>query len=964
MLHAVNRDAQNRVVGSFDSTDGVNYTRRTGNNPPSAAENGTFSVRQDGTFEFRTSANSDPTDRSGRRYETLSNGTLRINFTATGGLERQLDLRTDGAQIWYNNIGGQMRPVSLRNGNTNIFVDYRGGTEPQLVRITENGQTSTYERVAGQQNQWRHREANRVGELTLQNGITPQFRPLENVEAPPQPQGDRPESSTPRGRALLLQESLNNLLQGMHNARMAEHGRRIEQELRQAAGPNGQIDAAQFQTRLQQAEQASRRQMEEDRRALQAEQQQMRNSTNPEATWAQSPVTQRLYREAVQWLESQAVPGTMQQIRQQGGIMQPGAPIGVPQVNGQFMNPALFRAGTTDGTIQLNLGIPGTRPGDTTPIGLPSENQLGTLNQSFDWLLRTRRQQDQARLDYELNTLLPQVIRDNGLPQGWLQEIGMNPEARRDAMRQMIDLALTVRNLSTAIAELKIPASIASLPPGVRPEYDSNGRLLRLNLDLPQNLDMQNPANLRRIEELQRWVAQVRGPVQQAVNQYADSQQNEGRRIFFGQLNSAGRVLTDENGRPVRIMRPDEPANPRERPFNLLDCEYTTQTNPDGTITVNATVQPRNSHFYNYLNLGAENVTTQPFTTQLGPFQPNDPVVINDSSGNPIIVPARELESRLSAMRLSHYGGMALTATMDIGMTVASLGAASGAVIAARAAWAAGRSGMGILLRQGGMALIRGGLGASGFALNNNAALNDPFWSRVNEIRGYAMIADVTQGTLRHLGSAVGLLRLGQGAEAAAGLQRAIAQSGWIFRGLHRAEQGAHLLMETTNIPYALMMTHDITALWGQLQNPGQQTPFERAQRLLQGSDQQGPPRDAAEAQRRQTLEEQRANLNTYMEQLTRGRPPEVQEQIRNLFREASQLLGDNATPQQREEFRNRLLTQLYGNPQDVGARIAARESELRRQLSPAELREITASAPNPDKRLLCCLCCSATIFN
>ncbi|MBX9693161.1 MAG: hypothetical protein K2Z81_12300, partial [Cyanobacteria bacterium] len=683
----VNKNPQGTVRSRFVSDNGgTTYVMEAGGNR-SPAMQGTMTIRGDGTMHFAVRGAQAAQNQT---FETTSQGELIRNYRAGDG-PRESRFRLNGSEV-HHRINGENRLLVLEVLPDQVRIDRIYGADNRISAVVvarTDRPLGTYTTTDGGTT-WTELPGNRRGTLTLEQGRLPVFRP---ADAPAQPQevqetppsNDRPVTAQERTR--FLQERVMTMLETIYQPRFQAANQRILDAAREARRDLNNADVRRaIQGELEQAHRDITAEMQRDRQALEREIQAMRTSDNPDATWRNSPVTQRLYRDLVRWLEREAIPATMRQLAGAHAREIPaGSPQAVPQHQGVFLIPELFRQQAASGTLpQPDFRIPGTRDGDGNQLRVPTEADLSSLGRGLDWLVTARRQMDRSRLDYELNSLLPGIIASNRLPGGWLREVGENPESRREAMRQMIELATTIRNYSNAIVALRLDqTNVAQLPPGhhARITGAGNGRRLEaLNLDLPQSLDMQDPNNLRRIEELQLWLRENRPAVDAALREWERSL-DPSRQLFYGEIETRGVVLRDEQGRPQRILDPNNPEHRaiiqhpqnagRTSEFNNLSCGFTVSRQADG-IYLEYNTQPQESHWYNYLNIGATDVG-RPFTDRRGPFQPGDPVAIRDGSGQLHMVRAEDLDNWLAEQKFNYWGSKALTVTMDVGMLVAGL---------------------------------------------------------------------------------------------------------------------------------------------------------------------------------------------------------------------------------------------------------------------------------------------------
>ncbi len=971
VTEVANKNREGQVRSRIFSEDGgTTYQMQAGATRLSGMQ-GTLNVRDDGTMRL-TVPGAQPAQS--QTFETNTQGELIRSYRAGDG-PREVRLRTNGSEAHFR-VNGENRSLVLEVLQDGVRVERIPGPDgrPSAVVVTRPGRPlGTYMTTDGGTN-WTELPGNRRGTLTLEQGRLPVFRPADVPAQPPEVQEgaqptDRP-GAPPAERARFLQARVTSLLDTVYQPRFQAATQRVLDAARDAR--RDMSSPAVHRAIQQEIEQAHRQvteEMERDRQALARESEVMRTSDNPELAWRNSPVTLRLYRDLVRSLETESIPATMRQLAgAHAREFPPGSPQTVPQHLGLFLIPELFRQQAASGTLpQPDFRIPGTRDGDSNPLRLPTDADLASLGRGLDWLVTARRQMDRARLDYELNHLLPGIISTNRLPGNWLQEVGENPESRREALMQMTELATTIRNYSNAIIALRLDETrVAQLPPGHHARITGSGtnrRLEALNLDLPQTLDMQDPNNLRRIEELQRWVSENRGAINEALAGWERSIRDPSRQLFYGEIETRGVVLRDAQhpDRPERILDPNNPEHQalirnspgRTSGFNLLSCGFTVSRQPDG-IYVSYNTQPQDAHWYNYLNVGATDVG-QPFTERRGPFQPGDPLAVRDGSGQLHMVRAEDLGNWLNEQKLLYWGSKALTVTMDVGMVVA--GIASGGTAAA--AYQAGAIGARVLATRVGVGLLRAGLGASGFLLNNAAVHTDPFWRHVDEARGLAMIFDVTQGTARGLGG--GALRILRGGQMSAGalraaqmserIEQAIANSNWIIRGMNRAEQGAHLAMEFSNPLFAPIILRDINQQWNVVTGGADGDPLARALRLMGNrDDQREAPRNVDEAMRQAALEQTRQVMDTYLTQLSRGQDQPTRERLEQILRRTRELLNPDSPQADKDRFKQELLDLMYGSGDGLGEQIAGAETRRNDRLAAETIRtqQRTGFSPNP----------------
>lgn len=625
--------------------------------------------------------------------------------------------------------------------------------------------------------------------------------------------------------------------------------------------------------------------------------------------------TQKAFRETVDWIEKLAVPGAINEMSRLALPIPAGSPLQLPvDRQDRPVNMEYFKSLVAANRIKADLRI------DTNNV--PTDTTLDTIQDTMTWLrlvdgsVREAREQRQDQLlEEQIKKLIPHPDQQKA----WLDKRGASNEEWRAAAIETIDLSTRIKNYVEAMDSLnraghRFPIE---MPPGCQVERNKDGRITHVSLDLPKDLRLGHPENAKKLEDLRNWLHTHGDQIDQAVKELIKLEQNPDRLLFWGEVDMPhGLAKVDGQGNITEFVD-HKKANGSEKEFNLASMRFdvSQRTGADGKpkIVVSNNLQYEKANWYNYLNVGAEDVGKRIDVAERE-YDPEDWVPIRNG-GKVEIVKAKDLESWKTNQQVFHYGEKALIATLDAAMLVTGTIEVGAAVKAARAGELIASQAMKQALKGG----VRAVVGGSGIV--NSAYFNET---------GYGQSIQVARG-LYFVGDAA--LSLGQGGW---GLVKNI-------RGAQGSTQSAHSIVEAqikasnwaktyaygeraaklTELPFAYMIYKDINHQVTELSNIGRANPVTQAIRqAASGRGNQKPEDQSNDTTNGATLD-----LTRYQSLINSGNGQEGAETAREakgILMKAEQL----SRPDSSKEERDRFTKELMDNFKPDGNRIITMEKE------------------------------------
>ncbi|MBX9688409.1 MAG: hypothetical protein K2X27_16995, partial [Candidatus Obscuribacterales bacterium] len=497
-----------------------------------------------------------------------------------------------------------------------------------------------------------------------------------------------------------------------------------------------------------------------------------------------------------------------------------------------------------------------------------------------------------------------------------------------------------------------------------------NGTIKEVNLDLPKDLRQEDPANKAKIERLRGWLDKHGDKINQAIGELQKLQTNPDAVIMFGDQEVAnGKALLNEKGEFVRLVsgKYEPKKGERVEDMNLIGYDFQVEQIKEGPnagkFKVTQTIQAEKAPWYAYQNIRALGID------KVGsPMKVDEKIIGADDfvpvrNGDKIeMVKAKNLESFKNMQQFSYYGEKGLAITMDVAMLVSGtieVGAAiKGARLAAVGAEAALKMGMREAVWEGGKGALR--VGVAGAGIFNNAGARDTEWGRtVNTARGIYFLGDIGLGlassgwnafragkALEGMSSAEKVHTIIRGREAVNGAE-AIKGIPWVSQ-VHKGTEFAFKATEYGFAPIIISdLKHQITAI----QEAGKRDPSKDA--VIQVGDGRGlqtAEKGAFDPQNPKSLEAARNVVDSYKDTLIRGRSPEAQAQIKAILDRSKELMGPNASEEDKAKYRQELLAKMAFSPEQI-KQLELAHPESADYTEPALSSQDIQNLMDPDKR-------------
>ncbi len=650
------------------------------------------------------------------------------------------------------------------------------------------------------------------------------------------------------------------------------------------------------------------------------------------------PASQQAYKDFVEKLQM-IVPSTVSDMADLHLPIPPGCPMDLPRDKYNFLSsPELFRKQVASGELTCNLNVSfGEKPKyeDLTKL----ENTLRFQGQSVAW--------QKEATDRMLDDGMRYLIKSNNLPEKWAKPEGMETEAWRQACQRMTTFSVTARNYIEAGYQLKKSDRYNNfnfeLPPGVK-ITEKDGKIVDIQMDLPEDLRLAHPRNQQKIERLETWLNQYGKEIDKALEQAGksgihawgdDALSPNVQAVFDKEGNLKGLFPSD--------YKPDAAKGERVLDANLLEYRYDVKKLENGKIEVTQHLQVQNVPWWSYQDLlWWDNVGNKKTTTHT--YDQDDFVRIRDG-GKMELVKAKDLQYFKNVQASWHYGAKIVTGVLDAAMVVsgtiefgAGLKAAS---IAARAAEATGRTAVTFTTRecaiQAGRGLFRAGVGAAGI-FNNAWGHHSDVGQAINKARNAYFMLDIARGFVpERAASLVRPARLAEVGKVAEKFETAMKDSKWLFPLPKIAEQGFRW-SERGMVPLVGRDVHRVVF-------EGAPVPHLSYADQLRGDRSlvKLPEKGLFDMGKKENLQATEKLVDGYSSALQDGRPASTSAQIRDIFDTTKRLLKPDAPAAERESFKQDMLKKVVFSEADI----QKLEKEHGRKFSDAEFKDLL----DPSKR-------------
>jgi hypothetical protein len=1027
----VNRDKEQRLLSRISASDnGQVVTLTAGGEVLLDNGRGKLHIRADGTWKLVTADES---------WQSCPDGSLMHQFKAGDNVDIRKIVLPDSSSVQERKrADGKFHPfqADFQDGTIVRFL-YTDDGRPLRIIESKPGAATVIYHTPDSGNTWT--KTVKTGDEKVHQQISGSLAFLKDYRPIFKESGDkvvevgknyepRTERQKEQARILTLQESFESCLTRIYAAKLHKKTDEItksyiDESLKKSSSNSAHSNQTQLSVeeltkrvdvevqKLKQEKSMIEQQLKAEQQIVKREMEKPNDRQLPsDKLWEQLPMTRKVFGNTIDWLEKEAVPVALkQQSLSANGDIPPNSPHPVPKHAGTrfFEDTSYYRSLAASGefTNCVRLGI--------AVQERPNEQSLEKIKRAIEWVGDVEEQAKKQQLDYETRVLLPSIVKQMNLPEAWLREYGDNPTGKRAAMKEMLDIAWKLRSYTAALMAMKLneegegPVFFMNgtrkklpLPPYCELVKGDNGKIA-FSFDWPESLKLNEANNIMKIEAYKKWLGEHGAKVDEAIAACVASLEPR-KRLFYGEIPGEVFVKLDGGGKLSEILDPifpdDSPAERarKEKALegakrgNLLSSDFTIEEK-NGKLFVQAILQAKESHIYNYLNILADPIGL-PSIEHMGPldeqgkpkgFTPEALVAVRGSDGQLHVVPANDLKTWKGYQQFTYWGGKSTAVVMDVGMTVAGIGTGGGSAIA----WNAGKISGAAALRMGIPAMVRASLGASGFLLNNAEAQSTSTGQWANEVRGALMMADVALGTIR---PAAGLFGMGKSLEAEATRERieeALCGSNLFVRGTikplymrtehDKYSRPYHRLMNLTNGFYVPALASEVQDHIETLSNLGKPNPFLIAMDYTEkGRDTHEPSQKFENILDKHREHETTKLLDQCLALLAqrKGISSNDKEILQNLGTEARNLLhpqlperlaGPDCPEQDREQwradkktererFKAKLLDYFYGDGEQVAQQIAqANEGKSVSQKMPDNtIRVLQAKTFNPNSDL------------
>ncbi|MBX9940432.1 MAG: hypothetical protein K2Y32_14330 [Candidatus Obscuribacterales bacterium] len=385
------------------------------------------------------------------------------------------------------------------------------------------------------------------------------------------------------------------------------------------------------------------------------------------------PITKGLYRCYVDWLEKKALPQELERRRAYGLDL--------------YESPSFD---SSSGKVSLKV-----EHGD-----VPSAGDISQLKVASRWLSASIEDTDvkeRVLIDHT-SKQLSSSIKDSGLPRGWLPDTAQLAEHDKVEWLKntmgLMQLATDSRRYITLMDDLsKASKGLLpfALPPGATVDRDGGGRIVTLNLNLPQSWRLDSPQDKERLLELEKWLADKKRELDPLRSQLEVLKNTPELMPANSDLELKNKsVLLSTDGQVQQLFSRNT-SDGKGKDVNLMESRLQVE-NKDGKVILHQSLQFRNAPVWGYLNLvGVEDVGKPIELTRT--YNPDDLVVLRHGHEYSV-VKASQLESDGIVAGVKRFGEKALPAAMDAGLvmmgaaeTAASLRRPSGGALSLVNGW-------------------------------------------------------------------------------------------------------------------------------------------------------------------------------------------------------------------------------------------------------------------------------------
>lgn len=479
---------------------------------------------------------------------------------------------------------------------------------------------------------------------------------------------------------------------------------------------------------------------------------------------------------SVRQLEQVEIPNKIRELSEGTGSLPAGLPTLKSKADGRTLTTAKeISAAATKGDLVADLGF----DFDKTP----TRGNFRKAKEATEWLAEADKVSEHVAVANQ-GRQLAQFIKDSNLPKGWLPDANGkredDPEWIKSASRMVELNHQTSQHLKSQdyFARAATNGDIKFVPPpNAHIDRDPKGNIVKVKLDLPETLDVNDP----RAKNMRSWLSDNAQQVRDLTKKYADAIKNPDDIVSMGSHPAPdSRVKIGRDGKFIATTAKDYQLTENEKTdgftlqdANLIKSRYEVKDD-GGKVRITQTIQAQDVPWYGYRNkLGVDNVG-QPKVIERS-LEPGEPVPVKRANGEIEFVQARDLAAYKSFEQLRSNVEDVLVVAMDVGMTLTGTIEMRAGLTLAKTALAAGRAAerLGVervaslaaqnlgrelitegaemsferALVQTGHGAVRTGLGLTGVLGNDGANQNESL-AEFNTWRGRYFMAEMYWGSV------------------------------------------------------------------------------------------------------------------------------------------------------------------------------------------------------------------------
>ena len=398
--------------------------------------------------------------------------------------------------------------------------------------------------------------------------------------------------------------------------------------------------------------------------------------------------SQEGFRALLGYLEEERVPGLYQQVAESKGELSVDGPLKLEIydegiLKGKVVGPDIFIADAVTGKLRCDLKI--------APEKVPTAETMDKLEEVGAWSDRTLALLENPKL-IRMQEIARRALRRNGFPSEWKIDSAAECAAAMFVVRTTKETTRLVEAID--FAREKIEGDDAkrkwadmlkpeNLPAGVtvqRENNDANGRVTKVVIDFPKNLEPSSPEFRKMLRDLHKWCDEVSPQVEQMLDELnKGAKKPENVYAWMDLEYPFGQVYmgpdNDKNKQGDFKPSTGNPESADWKRFNLIEirCQAEEKRNPATNdlekVKLTGTLRYCDVPLWSYLNLYKPQAAG---TNVLKPEDkwrdPKDWVCVKTGPDTVKVMQAKDVQDFADMQAFWHYTDKAVTIAMDASM--------------------------------------------------------------------------------------------------------------------------------------------------------------------------------------------------------------------------------------------------------------------------------------------------------